>query len=125
MKTEKSQVLSLVTGVVVAYAITFIVLIAYAVLLKYSRVSESGIPIVVTITSIIAVIIAGFDAAKGAENKGWFWGILAGMLYAIILVAIGFFVDENFTFDSSSVTLLILAIAGGGLGGVIGINVRR
>ncbi|MDR2938971.1 MAG: TIGR04086 family membrane protein [Clostridiales bacterium] len=81
--------------------------------------------LVITITCIISVVIAGYDAARGAKNKGWLWGILAGLLYAVILVAIGFFIDEDFTFDTSSITLLILAVAGGGLGGVIGINIKK
>ncbi len=122
---EKSQITSLVTGVAVAYAITCIVLIAYSILLRYSKVSFGSSMLVITITCIVSVIVAGYDAAHGASNKGWLWGILAGLLYAVILVAIGFFVDDNFSFDTSSIMLLILAVAGGGLGGVIGINIKK
>lgn len=122
---EKSQILSLVSGVVTAYAITVIIFVGYAILLKYSKVNEDNTSLVVTVTSIIAVIIAGFDAAKGAANKGWLWGILAGLFYAIILMCIGSFVNKSFAFDSSSITLLVLSIASGGLGGVIGINMKK
>jgi len=79
-------------------------------------------PLVVAGATLISVIVAGFDAAKGAENKGWFWGIVAGFVYAVILMLIMTLVLRNFTVDSRTATVLVLSLAGGGLGGVIGIN---
>ena len=122
---EKNQIVALAGGIVVAYAITCIVFIIYAVLLKYSAVSEGNIRLVVTITSLISVIVAGFDAAKGAKKSGWLWGVIAGAIYAVILICIGIFINGDFTLDTSSVVLIVLSIAGGGLGGVIGINFSR
>jgi putative membrane protein (TIGR04086 family) len=81
-------------------------------------------PLVVTVTCLIAVIVAGFDAAKGAESRGWLWGITAGFVYAVILAVIGVWLNKGFVVDSRTVTLGILSLAGGGFGGVFGINVN-
>jgi len=124
-ENETLQIAALISGVSVAYAITCVVFISYAILLRYSAVTEENISMVVTVTSLISVIVAGFDAAKGATKSGWLWGIIVGLLYALVLLAIGFFLNERFVLDSKSLVLIILSVAGGGLGGVIGINLRK
>ncbi len=113
---------ALFTGILAAYGITAVVLIAYALLITYASFTGQNLPLVVTITSLISVIVAGFDAAKGAPSKGWLWGIVAGLIYALILVSIGVWVNKGFAMDSRTITLMVLSVAGGGLGGVIGIN---
>jgi putative membrane protein (TIGR04086 family) len=120
----KKQGGSVISGVLIAYAITCVIFIGYAILLTYSNVSEKNISLVVTITCIISVIVAGFDASRGAAGKGWLWGMIAGALYAVILCAIMMWVQKTLTIDSRGVTLLILSLAGGGLGGIIGINMK-
>lgn len=121
----KSQINNLISGVLIGYAITCLVIITYAILITYSSFTGQSLPLVVTITALISVIIAGFDAAKGAKSKGWLWGLIAGLCYSIILVSIGVWINKGFIIDTRSITLVILCIAGGGLGGVIGINFRK
>ncbi|MCL2617331.1 MAG: TIGR04086 family membrane protein [Defluviitaleaceae bacterium] len=120
-----SRVGALMSGTLVAFAITCIVLIGYAMLITYSTFTGEGLPIIVTITCLAAVIVAGFDAAKGAPSKGWLWGMMAGAIYAVILVAIGTWVNRGFDMDTRTLTLIVLSVAGGGLGGVLGINLKR
>ncbi len=122
---KHSQINALISGVLIAYAITCIIFIGYAMLLTYSSFSGKNLQLVVTLTSLISVIVAGFDSAKGAASKGWLWGIIAGLIYAIILAAIGIFINGGFAIDSKTITLFILSVAGGGLGGVLGINFKK
>ncbi|MDR2650296.1 MAG: TIGR04086 family membrane protein [Clostridiales bacterium] len=125
VKTENSRFHSLVSGVLVGYAITCIIFLGYSMLITYTSLTEDKMPLVVAGATLISVIVAGFDAARGAENKGWFWGIVAGLIYALILLIIMTLVLKGFTVDSRTVTVLVLSLAGGGLGGVVGINFRK
>lgn len=127
VKTDetKSPVKSLVIGVSMAYAITAIVFIAYAILLTYTDMTEKNIPIVVIITVVFSVLVAGFDSARGAIKKGWLWGIGAGLIYAFFMILIGLCVSPGFGFDSKTVMLIVLSLAGGGLGGIVGINIKK
>ncbi|MDR1640946.1 MAG: TIGR04086 family membrane protein [Clostridiales bacterium] len=125
VKSESSRFLSLVQGVLVGYAVTVIIFLAYSILITYTNMPDDKTPIVVAAATLVSVMIAGFDAARGAEAKGWFWGIMAGLIYAIILVALMTIVLKEFAYDSRTVTLLLLSLAGGGLGGVIGINFTK
>ena len=124
VKTESSRIYSLLSGVMVGYAITCIIFLGYSILITYTSLTDEKMPLVVAGATLISVIVAGFDAAKGAENKGWFWGIMAGFIYALILMLIMTLVLKGFRPDPRTATVLVLSLAGGGLGGVFGINYK-
>jgi len=124
VKTESSRFHSLISGVLMGYAITCIIFLGYSMLITYTSLTEDKMPLVVAGTTLISVIVAGFDAARGAENRGWFWGIMAGLIYALILMVIMTLVLKGFSVDARTVTVFILSLAGGGLGGVVGINFK-
>jgi putative membrane protein (TIGR04086 family) len=120
---EIPPMINTLKGVAVGYAITIIVWIAYAILLTYTDLTEKYIPIVVTGTEIIAVLVAGYDSAKGNTTKGWLWGMAAGLIYAIIMIILGTITMRgNAPINLSTVVMLIMLVAGGGLGGMIGVN---
>lgn len=118
-----SPMINTIKGVGIGYAITIIVLIAYALLLTYTELTEKNIPIVVMVTAIVSVLVAGYDSAKGNASKGWLWGMAAGLLYAIIIIIVGILsMSGKAVIDASTVGMLVMLIASGGLGGMIGIN---
>ncbi|MDR1663338.1 MAG: TIGR04086 family membrane protein [Clostridiales bacterium] len=122
---HRSQFKALTMGILVGYAITCIVFLGYSMLITYTSMSEKNMPIVVAVTTLLSVVVAGFDAARGADRKGWLWGMGAGLVYVVILAVIMMLALKNFTIDSRTVTMAILSVAGGGLGGVLGINLKK
>jgi len=122
---KKEQILGVILGVIIAYAITAISLIATAIAITYTNLQETAVPAIVMITCVIAVTIAGFDASRKADKNGWIWGMAAGGLYAIILICIITWAGEGFTLDTRKIMLTLLSIIGGGLGGIIGINFKK
>jgi len=122
---NKSQIKQLIIGVLMGYAITSIVFLAYAMLITYTQMSERNLPVVVAITTLLSVMIAGFDAAKGAPQRGWMWGMAAGFIYVAVLAIIMFVMLPGFFVDGRTLTVIVLSIAGGGLGGILGINIRK
>lgn len=121
---KKSPVVALIKGISIAYALTAVIFIIYAILLTYTDINEKNIPLVVMITVVISVLIAGFDAARGANKKGWLWGMGAGVIYAFIMIMIGICVSPVFSFDTKTIMIVVLSLAGGGLGGIGGINIK-
>lgn len=121
----KLGIKSLISGVLIGYAITIIVFIAYAILLTYTSMSEDNIGLIVTITSVLSVLVAGFDAARAQSKSGWLWGLAAGFFYGLLLIILMTVFQGGIISIGRSSSLLILSLAGGGIGGVVGINVRR
>jgi len=122
---NKSQIKQIVIGVMMGYAVTCIIFLAYAMLITYTQMSERSLPMVIAVTTLLSVMVAGFDAAKGATSRGWMWGMIAGFIYVAILIIIMMVMVPGFLMDGRTVTVLVLSIAGGGLGGILGINLRR
>jgi len=118
------QAFRLVTAELIAYALTAIAFMACAVALTYTGLKESAVPVIVTVTCVVCVIVAGFDSARGARGKGWLWGLSAGLLYAVIFVFAGMKIASGFSFDSRTLILIALCAAGGAFGGVFGINFK-
>lgn len=121
---KKSSMKALLSGTIIAYAITCIAFIGCALLLRFTSFTEESVPIFVTVSCVVSVVVSGFDAAKGADRNGWLWGLVAGAVYALIWVFFGVLFTDDFAIDSRTVTIIVLSIAGGGLGGVIGINLK-
>ncbi|MCL2398080.1 MAG: TIGR04086 family membrane protein [Defluviitaleaceae bacterium] len=122
---KKEQILGLVMGVIIAYAITAIAFIATAIGITYTPLQEGAVPIVVMITCVLAVVVAGFDASRRAVKNGWAWGMAAGCLYAVILILIIIWVSGGFVLDGRKIMLTLLSIVGGGIGGALGINFKK
>ena len=112
---ERSPAVSLLFGMWTAYAITAIIFIAYALLLTYTGVTEKNLQLVVILTTILSVSVAGFDAAKGAKEKGWMWGAFAGIGYALTLIIINCVINQSLTLGGSALTILLISMAAGAL----------
>ena len=125
LSTHRTQIVFLLKGVLIAFAITSIALLAYALLVTYTNMSESILPTVIAITTLLSVMVAGFDAARGAQNRGWLWGMCAGLLYATVLAILMIIAVPSFAVDTRTLTTIAIAIAGGGLGGMLGINLGK
>lgn len=122
---KKSKIITILFAVSISFAITAIIFIGYAILITYSSVSEHNLSLVITSTSIISIAIAGFDVARSSENKGWLWGIIAGLIYATILTLIGVIAASKIILCTQTLMLFLLAAASGGVGGIIGINFKK
>jgi putative membrane protein (TIGR04086 family) len=115
----------LVIGVLMGFAITAIMLLGYAILITYTDISERSLHMVVTVTTILSVLVAGFDASRGAHSRGWLWGMGAGFLYIAVLAVVMAVLLPGFGVDGRTFLMLVLAVVGGGLGGILGINIKR
>ena len=125
LSVHKTQIKHMATGVLMAYAITSVAFLAYSVLITYTDMSERNLPTVVAITTLLSVMVAGFDAAKGAPKRGWLWGMGAGLVYVLIMTIIMMNVLPAFAVDGRTFMTILIGIAGGGLGGILGINLKK
>ncbi len=124
MKDEsiQGQIKSLFGGVLIGYCFTTIVFILYAIILTYTNLSEKGLDVIVILTTILSVAIAGYDSTKNHTKNGLFFGVLAGFIYAIILVIISILINGTLSLTFDTIITILVSIASGGIGGIIGIN---
>ncbi|WHH59030.1 TIGR04086 family membrane protein [Petroclostridium sp. X23] len=111
-------------GIILAYIITLIIFLIFAVLITYSNFPESAIPTVVVATTVLSIMIAGANVARKARNRGWFNGAISGATYMIVLYFISCLALTGFVFDKYVIYMLILGLFTGAFGGIIGINLK-
>ena len=120
-----SQILCMLKGMIMAYAITCIIFITYGILLTYTDVTEEKIPLVALCCTVISAGVAGFDWARCAKARGILWGILAGITYGVILFLLDGIAGSGFGIMGSKGLMMLLGAAGGGVGGILGINMKK
>lgn len=119
---QRSRGLCLLKGMAVALAVSCIFFIAYGILLTYTTLSESTIPIAALCCTALSAGIAGFDWAKCIQKRGLLWGLFAGLAYGLLLWLITSFGSGDFALHTTFWRMLAVALAGGGAGGLLGIH---
>lgn len=121
----RSLPFAILSGVLIACALTCVTIIVCALLLTYTTMTEGTLPLIITVACVVSSLAAGFSTARHADDKGWMWGVCAGGIYAVILVVVEMCVQKRVSLDMRTITLIVLALAGGGLGGMLGINFKK
>ncbi len=117
--------LKILTSLFIAFAISIILLLSFALLITYTDFGDKNLNLVILSINIISVIIAGSDAAKILKKNGWLWGMLMGFIYAFILNIIGLIIFKKIIFTSRNMTNFLICISSGAVGGIIGINLKK
>lgn len=123
-KTNKA-IISLAKGSIFSYIITTVIFIMYGLLLTYTDTTEKNMQLIVMITTVFSVLIGGIIASKGVNSKGLIFGMLVGLVYALIMIMVSFCILPNIKITSKMIMIIILALSSGGIGGIIGINTKK
>ena len=122
---ERVNLMLIFKGILISYLITIPAFIIFAFILTYTSFPEKFIPAAVTFTTVISVLIAGSKATRNVKNKGWMNGGVVGFLYVIVLYLISSITFKKFTIDKHGITILIIGVLTGAIGGIIGINLKK
>lgn len=117
-----NPVLAVCFAVLAAYALTAVIFVVYAGLLTYTGVSEKHMQTVITCGVGAAVVLGGFLSAKAVKKRGIVWGVLTGLLYGAVMIVAASCVNPDFGVGLRTGIVLAVALCGGGLGGVLGVN---
>lgn len=118
-----SKSIYLLKGLLLAFIITSVLIIFFSLLLTYSTLRESKMPLLNTIIMIISITSGSIYMGRKTKEKGWVNGALIGIGYYLILIMLNFLFLKPFTIDIFSITKLFLASITGVIGGIIGINI--
>ncbi|WP_077367270.1 TIGR04086 family membrane protein [Anaerosalibacter sp. Marseille-P3206] len=123
---KKNSMYALFTlkGIALAYIVTFIMMLIFSLLLTFTSLKESMIPILNSIVMIGSIVIASIYLTLKIGEKGWLNGMIIGILYFVILLLLNKFFMKDSNFSIFSFTKLLVSIVTGIIGGMIGINLK-
>ncbi len=118
----KSIIIGTTKTVLISFLITILLILLLSFLITYTDISSSVAKPYTIIVTILSIIFASILNGKKTSEKGWLNGTISGLIYMLILYITGSFTFMNFSINSNSITMFIVGLLSGALGGIIGIN---
>lgn len=103
-----------------AYALTGICLLFLAFLVFQFDLGVVPVSAGIVAVYVISCLSGGFMAGKLIRKDKYFWGILVGLCYFLLLVFVSFAVERRWDMSLQHlVTTLCMCLGGGALGGML------
>ena len=113
---------SVINGLIISFMITLLFILLLSFILVKSTLSENVIvPGIYGITSISIII----GAILSVKNRGILYGGEIGLVYVITLYVVSSILNHSFKLNFNSIILILVSIASGVIGGIVGSNLKR
>lgn len=124
--SERNQIGRKIFGflrvMVVAYMITGVLLLLLAFILYKWELSEMVMTAGTLVIYVLSCFFAGVLMGKGGRSRAFAWGMLAGVMYYLILLGIALLVQEQ---ESASATTILINMMICAVSGMTGAMVFR
>lgn len=122
---KDNAIFSILKGYVVSIVLSVIFVLIYSLILINTSIEEKTIkPVVIGIAGISILCGSIFSCLK-IKKKGILNGVVVGVLYFASLYVLSSIVFCGFSFNISSLIMILVGILLGGIGGVLGVNLRK
>lgn len=103
-----------------AYGLTGICLLLLAFLMFQMDLGPAPIAAGIVAVYVISCLSGGFMAGKLIRKDKYFWGILVGLMYFLLLVFVSFATQRKWDMTFSHlITTFCMCLGGGALGGML------
>ncbi len=119
---NRNKLIYWIRGIIMAFAITSIAILVISLLLIFTNLRESRLPMLNNIIMILSITISSIYLAMKAKEKGWINGAILGLTYYLIIILLGVLIIRPITLDMVTWAKLFVAGLIGSIGGMIGIN---
>ena len=107
-------------SLLVSYILSGILLAVLAFALYQLRLKEGPVNIMVYVIYFIACFLGGRTAGKGIRQRRFFWGLLSGLAYFLVLFVVSWIMNKGGAMDMQrSLTVMGICAVGGTLGGML------
>ena len=124
IKVEKNSnmITKIGEGLIISFIVTLLTIFIFSIILAYTNVSESIIPMVIIILTFISILIGSIISMKKITKNGLINGAIIGGTYVFLLYLISSFLNTGFSLNVYTIIMIIVGIISGIIGGIIGVN---
>ena len=112
-------------GIVAALVTAFILILLTTFVMGWTMIPEANLGKITYVMNMIAALVGSMMAARSAGQRGWYYGGLTGLAYAVLVTLLGLLMVRGPLFNLNSLFNTILLGLIGGFGGMIGVNLRK
>lgn len=121
---DTSSVIVIGKGLLFAFLISAVLLVIYGILLTVTSLSETSVPTVIMIITMVSIALSSIYTAVRVDSRGWLNGAIVGFMYMLVLFLIGLIFNTGVSLDSFIFFRLLMGFVIGALAGIIGINLK-
>ena len=121
---EELGPVAVLKGILAAYIVTVPAFMLFALILSNTEFPQRLITPAVVVTTVISVLTAGSVSTKGVKSRGWLNGGMVGFIYMAVLYILSSLIYDNFAIDKYVITMTVIGILTGAIGGILGININ-
>ncbi len=125
MNENGNNLKRILIGSGISIVITIIGLIIFSILVTYTSIKESTIPLVTIIITIMSILIGSTISMIKLRKNGIINGAIVGLIYILIIYSLSSILNNSFSLNSKSIIMMISSILAGALGGIIGVNKKK
>ncbi len=122
---KKDGALAYLTGTLLAISITLILILVFALFIRFFDISNAWIFPVNQVIKIVSLFFGIYVTLKKLKSQGLLNGVIVATLYFVINYVIFAILQGKISFVLSNFYDLILTIAMGGLIGIIVVNIIK
>ncbi len=123
--SNKSTGLQVLKGSITAVSITLVLILLFALLLRFTNISDKVIMPVNQVIKVVSIFFGVYSALKYHKEKGWVKGMLIGLTYSVLAFVVFAILSSSINFGWSTLLDVIFGAIVGGIVGVIVVNMKR
>jgi len=117
-------IIKIFKGVLISILTTLAFLLLLSLVLTYSNISETIIPISIVIISAMSILLGSLIITKKMKKNGIIYGGIIGIVYIMLLYLISSIISKGFYMNIYSMAMIIFSIFAGMFGGILGVNMN-
>ncbi len=122
---KNNLLVSILKGTLVSVSITLILILLFALIIRFFNIADSWIFPINQIIKVISLFIGINIMLNTNKEKGFLKGLLLGLAYFFISFVIFSILQFSFSFGLNNFFDLILTTLMGGLIGIILVNIKK
>ena len=119
---KRYNFLAILSGTIISIALTLVLILLFAVIIRFLNVPDKAIFPVNQIIKIVSLFIGISIVLKKTKNKGFLFGVLLGLIYFILSFLVFSILQGSFSLSLNNFYDLLLTSLMGGIRGIILIN---
>lgn len=122
---RKNLVFDILKGALISVSITLILILLFAVIIRFFNVPDGWIFPVNQVIKVISIIIGLISILKNNSEKGFVKGLFLGAFYFVLSFFIFSILQGNFSISIKNIYDFLLTTLMGGLVGIILVNIYK
>lgn len=116
---------SILRGAMISVSISLVLILLFALLIKFFNISQSFILPINQVIKIISIFIGTLFAFGKVKEKGFLKGMLIGLIYTILAYSVFSILAGEFSFSLTSLTDMLFGAIIGGISGILVVNLKK